>query len=54
MATILLVAIDTDRSTWTIQYMFYNMQHTSGSHQKKFYQIVQKANKIKYTWGVVP
>ena len=54
MAAILTVAIDTDRSTWTIQYMFYNMHHTSGSHYKMFFQIVKKANKIKYTWGVAP
>ena len=47
-----MVAID-NRSTWTIQYMFYNMHHTSGSHFKKFYQIVKTANKIKYTWGVM-
>ena len=40
-----MVAID-NRSTWTIQYMFYNMHHTSGSHLQKFYQIVKTANKI--------
>ena len=45
MAAILLVAIYTDRSTWTIQYMFYNMHHTSGNDSKQFYLIVQKSQK---------
>ena len=52
MAVILLVAIYTDNSTWTSQYVFYYNHHTLGSDCKKCYQIVQKAKQKKFTWGV--
>ena len=44
MAAILLVAVDTDRATWTIQYMFYNLsKYTSGHRQHRRLHIIVKA-----------